>query len=323
MFSFFKNNKDNKKDNQIKKYPKCKIGLALGGGAARGLAHIGVIKAFEEAGISFDFVAGTSVGSLIGAFYCAGKTSSEMIDIVKNIKEKDIRTSKIIISPSKTEGLQNLVRNNLGDIDIEDLKIPFAPVAVDLKTTNEIAFRHGNLSKAVAGSCAVPGVFVPVEFEDKLLADGGLQNTVPADIPKLFGCDYVIAVDVNSSRSYGTESTKLLDVLFASIRILMKNIPTKGYNHSDFMITPDLKRFKSTKLEGYDEMIEEGYRCTKKAIPQILEIFAKKPLKRKAKLACEFAKDLNLISDNGTKKIIINDNIQQDVQELLENTDEN
>ena len=308
MFSIFKRKKNN---NQVKKYPKTKIGLALGGGASRGLSHIGVIKAFEEAGIKFDFVAGTSVGSLIGAFYCAGKTSSEMIEIVKNTKEKDIRTSKIIFSPSKTIGLQNLIIKNIGDINIEDLPIPFAPVAVDLKTTNEVAFRHGNLAKAVAGSCAVPGVFAPVEFQNKLLCDGGLQNSIPSDVPKLFGCDYVVAVDVNSTRAYGTESTKLLDVLLASIRILMKNIPAKGYLNADVMLAPSLKQFKSTKLKGAEEMIEEGYRCAKLCMPQILELFNKKPLKKKKKLQSEFAKDLNIINDNGSTQMLLLNKKQQ------------
>ena len=303
MFSIFKKKK--KVPQNQKKYPNTKIGLALGGGATRGIAHIGVIKAFEEEGIKFDFVAGTSAGSLIGAFYCAGKTSSEMIEIVKNTREKDIRASKIIFSPSKTEGLQNIVRDNLGDINIEDLQVPFAPVAVDLKTTNEIALRHGNLAKAVAGSCAVPGVFVPVEFEDKLLCDGGLQNTIPSDIPKMFGCDYVVAIDVNSTRAYGTESSKVMDVLFASVRILMKNTPIKGYLHADVMLAPDLKDFNSTKLTGYEEMVKEGYRCAKLCMPQILELFSRKPLKKKKKLTDSFAKDLNIINDNGTKQMIL------------------
>ena len=221
MFDFFKRKaKKSSQVTSVKKYDKVKIGLALGGGASRGFAHIGVLKAFEENGIKFDFVAGTSVGSLVGAFYCAGKTVSEIETIAKSIKEKDIRTSKIVFMPSKTTGIENLVTTHLGDMQIEDLTIPFSPVVVDLKSTDEIALRRGNLAKAIAGSCAVPGVFTPVEFEDKLLADGGLQNAIPADVPKIFGCDYVVAVDVNPTRTYGTNSTKFVDTLLASIRIL-------------------------------------------------------------------------------------------------------
>ena len=116
----------------------------------------------------------------------------------------------------------------------------------------------GNLAKAVMGSCAVPGVFQPVIFDDMILCDGGLQNTIPADIPRYYGCDYVISVDVNKSRTYGTESTKTLDVLLCSVRILMKSNAIRGYVNSDIVITPETKRFKSTKTDGMDDMIEEG-----------------------------------------------------------------
>ena len=315
MSLFFKKKK--KDLNQVqKRYPALKIGLALGGGATRGFAHIGAIKAFEEYGIKFDFVAGTSAGSLVGALYAAGKSYEEMYKIASNIKEKDIRTSKIVLIPSKTTGVENLIIDNLGDIDISELSIPFSPVVVDLKSTEEIALRRGNLAKAVAGSCAVPGVFNPVEFEDRLLADGGLQNTIPADIPKLFGCDYVVAIDVNSTRAYGTSSSKLLDVMGASIRILMKSNAIKGYVYGDVVIQPDVKRFKSTSLDGFEEMVNEGYVATKKAIQQVIELFNKKPIKRKFKKDLIFASgknktisseyDVNLINnkddENGEEK---------------------
>ena len=314
MFNFFKK----KDDGRLKKYKDLKVGISFGGGATRGFAHIGAIKAFEEAGITFDFVAGTSAGSLIGAFYAAGKTSSEMIEIAKSIKEKDIRTSKIILIPSKTTGIENLIIDNLGDIDIQDLPVPFAPVVVDIKSTEEIALRRGNLAKAVAGSCAVPGVFAPVEFEDKLLADGGLQNTIPADIPKLFGCDYVVSIDVNSTRAYGTSSTKLLDVMGASIRILMKSNAIKGYVYSEVIIRPDLKRFKSTSINGFEDMIEEGYKATKAMIPEILEIFKRKPLKRKYKKEMIFGQTNNKVIENEYDVRLLKQDETEDKEEASE-----
>lgn len=282
-----------KKSDEVKRNKNVKIGLALGGGATRGFAHLGAIRAFEEAGITFDFIAGTSAGSLVGALYASKMSYAEMVKVALSIKEKDIRNSKIIFVPSKADGIERLVKEQLGDIGIEDLPIPFSPVVVDLKSTEEIALRRGNLAKAVAGSCAVPGVFNPVEFEDMLLADGGLQNTIPADIPKLFGCDYVVAIDVNSTRAYGTNSAKLLDVMGASIRILMKSNAIKGYVYSEAMITPNLKRFKSTSLEGASEMIEEGYKATLAKMPEILELFTRKPLKKKLKNGKVFASKQN------------------------------
>ncbi len=261
---------------------KPKIGIAFGGGGARGFTHIGAIKAFDEFGLKFDFIAGTSAGSVVGAAYASGKTWKEIYDIAKNIKTKDIRTSLIPLMPSKTEGIVSLMKSAVGDINIEDLPTKFAAVAVDIKSTKEVCITHGNLAKAVAGSCCVPGVFIPVEFNDMLLCDGGLQNTIPADIPRYFGCDYVVCVDCNKSRTYGTDSSKMVDVISCSIRILMKSNAVKGYVNSDVVIAPETKRFKSTKTEGFEEMVEEGYKAAIDVMPEIMALFKKrKPFLKK------------------------------------------
>ncbi len=260
-----------------------KVGLAFGGGGARGLSHIGVIKAFEEYGLKFDYVAGTSVGSLIGAAYAKGMTSQEMYDRAKKLKVKDIKTNKIFFMPSKTDGLQSLAVELFGDIDIQELPTPFSAVAVDLKSTKEVCISHGNLAKALAGSCCVPGIFQPVEFGDRLLCDGGLQNTIPANVPRYFGCDYVVSVDCNSTRTYGTDSSKVLDVLGCSIRILMKSNAIKGYIYSDVMIATNNKKFKSTKLDGLDEMVETGYKNAIDMMPEIMKIFGRKMPKKNFK----------------------------------------
>lgn len=261
---------------------KPKIGLVFGGGGARGFSHIGVLKALEEFNLKFDYIAGTSAGSIIGALVAAGKNWKEIYEEAKKLKTKDIRTSKIPLVPSKTDGIQTLVRSILGDINIEDLPTPFSAVAVNIKTTKEVCLSHGNLAKAIAGSCCVPGVFVPVEFGDMLLCDGGLQNTIPADIPRYFGCDYVVAVDCHKERTYGTDSQKLFDVLSCSIRILMKSNAVKGYVNADVVIAPETKRFKATKTEGVDEMVEEGYRAAIDAMPEIMKLFKKgKPFRQK------------------------------------------
>lgn len=255
---------------------KIKIGLALGGGGARGFTHLGAIKAFEEFGLKFDYIAGTSVGSFVGAFYAAGYNYDQMYELAKRIRLKDIRTNRVPFTPSRTDGIGSIVKENLGDIDIKELKTPFSAVAVDLISTKEVCISKGNLAKAVMGSCAVPAAFQPVEFEGMILSDGGLQNTIPADIPRFFGCDYVVSVDVNKSRTYGTESTKVFDVIMCSIRILMKSNAVRGYINSDVVVKPETKRFKSTSTEGMEEMIEEGYKAAIDAMPQIMELFKKK-----------------------------------------------
>lgn len=267
---------------------KHKIGLAFGGGGARGFSHLGVIKAFEEYGLDFDYISGTSVGSIIGAVYANGMGFEQLYSIAKKLKTSDIRTNKFYSFTSKTDGIENLMISTLGDINIEDLKKPFSAVAVDIKSTKQVCISHGNLAKAVAGSCCVPLFFEPVEFGDRLLCDGGLQNTIPAEIPRHFGCDYVVAVDCNSTRTYGTNSTKTLDVLGCSIRILMKSNAVKGYVYSDVMVAVDNKKFKSTKLQGLDEMVDEGYKAAIDVMPQIIKIFQGKAKKLKTK---KFDKD--------------------------------
>lgn len=266
------------------KNKKVKIGLALGGGGARGFAHLGAIKAFEEYGLKFDYVCGTSAGSIVGAFYSAGLSYEQMYNIAVKMDVKDIRTSKLVFVPSKSDGIEKVIRDELGNINIEDLPTPFSAVAVDIISLDECVISKGNLAKACAGSCAVPGIFQPVVFGNRHLCDGGLQNTIPADVPKLMGCDYVVSVDVNKSRNYGTESTKVLDVLSCSIRILMKGNVVKGYLYSDVMIKPETKRFKSTKKEGFLDMIEEGYNATIDVMPEILKLFKRKPVKLKTKV---------------------------------------
>lgn len=263
---------------KLKKYKK--IGLALGGGGARGFSLIGVIRAFEEENIKFDYIAGTSIGSIFGAMLAYGFNSHQMQEIAEKIRVKDIRKNKIPFMPSSTDALENIIIDNVGDINIEDLKMPFCAVAVDMVSGKEVDITSGRLCKALAGSCAVPTVFDAVEFEDKMLFDGGLQNTIPSDVLRKYGCDAVVAVDINSTRGYGTNSKKYLDLLMASVRIMMKSNAIKGYLNSDIIIKPDLKRFSASKTEGMLEMIEEGYKATKELMPQIKELFKRKKIKK-------------------------------------------
>lgn len=278
MWNFFR--KKEKEITEYKKNSKVKIGIAFGGGGARGFVHLGVMKAFEEYGIEFDAVAGTSVGSIIAAFYAAGYDSKKLIEIGSNLKMKDIRNSKLFFIPSSTIGIENLITNNLGNINFSALKKPLAIVSVDLISGDEIVFTKGNVAKIVAGSCCYPGAFNPVEYENMHLVDGGLQNNIPSDTLKLFDCDYVIAVDANPSRGEGTTSLKLMDVLGASLSIGTKSNSVKGYMHADLVIKPDTKRFSSTKAKGAEEMIEEGYVATKLMMPDILKIISIKPKKK-------------------------------------------
>lgn len=256
-----------------------KVGLVLSGGATRGLSYIGVFQALKEHHIPVDFVAGTSAGALAGAFFCAGVDIEEMKRIAQSLTVKSIKTGFLSILPSKTDGIQSILKANLGDIDIKDLAIPFCAVATDMKKGQEVDFFEGKLAPIVAGSCCVPGYFSAVEYEDYILMDGGLQNTIPSRIAKEYGCDVIIAVDINSTRGSGTNSPKLLDCVKASIGIVLKTNAREGYRYADLVIQPDLKKFRATRLDGLEDMILEGYNATIARIPEIKELIGRSTLK--------------------------------------------
>lgn len=243
----------------------------MGGGATRGFGHIGAIKAFEEHNIKFDYVAGTSAGSIVGALYCAGANSQDLINIAHDLDPRSIR-STLALPPIETLRLENIIKKYLGDMTFKDLKIPFIAVAVDLKEGSQILLQKGSVAKAVSASCAIPFFFKPVIIDNMHLVDGGLLNSIPSDVAKVMGADKVVAVDVNSSRGYGTDSLKVLDIIGATIRIMSSVNAMIGKRHADVLIEPDLKKFRATSKEGYMEMIELGYKAAKKSINDILKL---------------------------------------------------
>ena len=257
MFDFFK-----KRDkSEIAICRKIKLWLALGGGGCRGVGHIGALKAFEELGIKFDYVAGTSVGSIVASLYALGKTADEMISIVKNIKKKEITKGSIpFLKPAKTERLEEVLNRIYGDIMVfSEMKIPLTVVCTDLKTGKEVDFDYGNVAKVVSGSCAVPGVFTPVVHEGMHLVDGGLRNNVPVDVAKKMGANVVFAIDVNHLRGTGTNSLSTLSVLSSTIGIMMQSKVDKTLEMADLIFEPSLETFSPLKLEDIDEMIQIGY----------------------------------------------------------------
>ncbi len=280
FMSFFKKGKA-KKDLKFKRRKNVKIGLALSGGAARGIGHIGVIKAFEEMGVEFDVIAGTSAGSFVGALYAYGWDSQRMIDALGTLKTKDIRKSNWFILPSSTDTLIDTVDKLMGGQKVfSDLPKRFVAVATNLKTGKEVRIESGSVSKAIASSCAVPGAFKPVQWDEKLLCDGGLVNSVPVNVCRELGADYVIAVDVNISRGDGREINGFGDLINSTIGIMLKSNATSYLDLADVVLAPELKSFKSAKLENAEDMIREGERVVNEKRDEIIAILNAKPKKK-------------------------------------------
>jgi NTE family protein len=241
-----------------------KIGLALGGGAARGLAHIGVLKVLEEQRIGIHFIAGTSAGSLIGSLYCAGFSWQRIKDTARDIDWSDLVSPTWptlgIVSPQKLEKTLNRL---LGSKRFEDLNIPFRAVAVDITSGEEVVLGSGSVARAVRASCSIPGIFEPTELEGRLLVDGGLMNDVPTDVVRDMGADRVIGVDLNADRVVPKRPENLIEIFYRSLNILIYNSAQRARRVADLMMVPRLQGFAYHDLGRLDELIERGERAAR------------------------------------------------------------
>lgn len=237
-----------------------RIALALGGGAARGFAHVGVIKALEAQGVHADIVVGTSAGSVVGAMYANGYNGFELQKMALGMDEATITDWASPISGRgliKGEALQNYVNSLLRQRPIERLPRKFAAVAADLKTGEMVVFERGNTGMAVRASSSVPGVFQPVPINGREYVDGGLVSPVPARAARQLGADVVIAVDISSKPGFqSTASTT--DVLMQTFAIMGQAISAWELAEADVVIRPHLAATKSTDFAARNLSILEG-----------------------------------------------------------------
>jgi NTE family protein len=291
---------------------KLKIGLALGGGGARGIAHIGVLKVLEKNGIVPDFIAGTSMGAIIGAMYCAGLSTDEMekkvaqflaTDIYKELKfdkmtsneSKNIFTE--ILGKIKEKALfylsgvkeaflekkaiDKMIEFFLPDIDFKDLKIPFACVAVDISQGKEVVFQKGPIWEAVASSISIPGIMPPVKYEGGILVDGGAVQLVPVKVLKDSGCDFSIGVDVSAGLSAVSqdELKSAFDIAHRTSEIAISVLRQIQIKDVDFLIKPEVQNIKWFEIRKFRECILAGETSALGEIPQIKNKITAKKIK--------------------------------------------
>lgn len=253
--------------------PKPKIGLALGGGAARGFAHIGVIKALESQGIVPDIVVGTSAGSLVGALYAAGNNGFALHKLALEMDEAAISDWSVPIFAKATgiikgEALQNYVNTTLNHVPLERLKIPFGAVATDLNSGLPILFQRGNAGVAVRASSSVPGVFQPVRIGEHVYVDGGLVSPVPVRFARQMGADFVIAVNI-SAQPEAQPSSSTVDMLLQTFAIMGQSINQYELKDADIVIQPKLSMMKGTDFPGRNLAILAGEQATVAAMPEL------------------------------------------------------
>lgn len=238
--------------------PPIRIALALGGGAARGFAHIGVIKALEAQGIVPDMVVGTSAGSVVGALYASGMSGFELQKLALGMEE-NLVTDWTLPNRGvlKGEALQDFINQKVKNLSIQKMPKPLGVVATDLQSGERVLFRQGNTGMAVRASSALPGVFQPVEISGQDNVDGGLTSPVPAQSARLMGADFVIAVDI-SNVNRRSRLTGTFDVLLQTFAIMGHSISRHELEHADQVIRPSTVAVNSTDFEGRHLAILEG-----------------------------------------------------------------
>ncbi|MFN2392201.1 MAG: patatin-like phospholipase family protein [Pyrinomonadaceae bacterium] len=253
-----------------------KIGLALSGGAARSFAHLGVLKVFAEHNIPIDFIAGTSAGSFAGAAFASGLSAEEIIRFGHKIRW--LNMAGLSFSPKgllTNAPMGNFIKQNLPFRKFEDLPIPFAAVACDLETGEEVILRDaGDLVFAIRASCALPGVFVPLEDENsRKLIDGGVVAPVPTRAVKKLGAEIVIAVDVISSgATYWGSPTTLLGVFFQSAMMLLRTAAKHQHYRADIVIIPQIAHLRPDEIGRMDEFIRAGEEAALEKIGEIKKL---------------------------------------------------
>ena len=254
-----------------------KLGLALGGGAARGFAHIGVIQVLEENGIKPDMVVGTSAGSVVAAFYASGKTGAQLQWLADSMDESQLTDWTVPFMSRgmlRGEALGRYINTQLNGAKIEDLKMPLGIVATDLKSGDGILFRRGDIATAVRASSAVPSVFEPVRIGNKDYVDGGLVSPVPVRYVRQMGADIVIAVDI-SSRPEDAKTTDMLKVLLQTFSIMGKSISQLEMAQAEVVVRPAMSDVGSTEFAARKKSIEAGRAAMKLALPALKAALAK------------------------------------------------
>lgn len=249
-----------------------KIGLALSAGAAKGLAHIGVVKVLQENDVPIDFVAGTSAGSIIGGALASGLSVAEIAELSK--KASWFALGRFAFSRFgllSLEPMRAFIKANFKVHRFEDCKIPFACIATDLQTGAKVTLQErGDLANAILASCAVPGVFVPVDYAGKKLIDGGIIEFTPTNTVRNLGANFVIAVDVIADDArFAALPQTAVGVFFQSAMLLLKTAASFQHNYANVVIRPKVGHIRPDEVGRAAEFIEAGETAAREAIADI------------------------------------------------------
>lgn len=259
---------------------KKKIGLALGGGGAKGLAHIGVLHALQDAGIEVSHIAGTSMGAVVGGWYAATGDLDFLEQTFSELKEKDMFSMGKLLRKHdgelfKDRSIIKTLEEKIKDKKVENCKIPFAAVATDVKNGDEVVFKKGSLVDVLRASTALPPIFSPVSVGKRLLMDGGFSNPVPADVVRDMGAEFVIAVDVSSKWVDITKTSvdfrHTASLIYNVLSAIEYQLAQKVLKQADIILKPLVLNFKWTDFAEAEFIVRAGFKEAKKNLKDIRE----------------------------------------------------
>jgi len=252
------------------------IGLALGGGFARGFAHLGVLQVLEQHSIPISCIAGTSVGSILGAAYASGAPLARIMATCRTLRLRDIARWRVSrLGFASNHRLGDLIERVFEARQFEDLHIPMAVVATDLNSGEPVVITHGNLIDAIRASCAFPGLFEPVEIGTRCLVDGALVAPVPTRAARDLGAAYVLGVSVGMQDGYRGTPSNIFQVVSRAVTAAQKHQLEVWERHADLVLRPDVQSLAWDDFERADEAIEAGAAAARSALPRIQKFLAR------------------------------------------------
>ena len=268
--------------------PKKKIGLALSSGAARGLAHIGVLEVLKKEGIPIDMIAGTSAGALVGAIYARRKDANQTEELLKDLISKRLALLRDLGVPRsgliQGRKFKRWLTSIIDDIEFGDLSIPFACVATDINTGEEVVIEQGSVVEAVRASVSIPGILTVVKWKGRYLVDGGLVNPVPVSVLKKMGADLIIAVNVvpdirdrihhqtSEERKEDSKEPNIFSVIMRMVHIASFQVVKSSMKGADIVIEPEVAHIGFADFHRVRECISKGARAAQSSVPEIKKV---------------------------------------------------
>src|SRR2546422_11359316 len=260
-------------DSAVAMPARAGISVALGGGFARGFAHLGVLQVLEQNHIPISHIAGTSVGSILGAAYASGAPLSHIIETCRTLRFRDIARWRVSrLGLASNQRLENLIERVFESRQFDDLRIPLAVVATDLTSGEPVVFTQGNLVDAIRASCAFPGLFEPLEIGTRCLADGGLVAPVPTRAARKLGATTVIGVAVGIQDGHRGAPTNIFQVVSRAVSAAQKHQLEVWERHADLVLRPDVQSLAWDDFDRAEEAIEAGAATARRALPRIQKL---------------------------------------------------